>query len=265
MDATHFDRLAKHLAKRRPADQEPPAAPPAPGAAFDPSKKVPFIFVQTFHEGSVAPKAGADGTFTLVLDRGSGQTLYFSDRPDRIVGAAPTPEFLAGFDFSPDDPPNAALVVDDGQGGTNIAVVELTNPRADPAGTGVTYDAQVLADWEQNLDLGISEAPTDLSALPASFGPAHLVIDDCPDKDIECWWYRYARCSPASCIHGRDYYKVATISPHAGTCYNFPDCDPCEPYGHNRPYRDAPNEYWDKKCRETYPDPCQSGWCYALW
>jgi len=36
------------------------------------------------------------------------------------------------------------LVVDDGNGGTEIAVVELTNPLIDPSVPAVTYDVKVL-------------------------------------------------------------------------------------------------------------------------
>ena len=56
---------------------------------------------------------------------GLGQTLYFSDRPDRIVGTSPTSQFLQALGFTPDDPPNAALVLENASGETDIAVVEL--------------------------------------------------------------------------------------------------------------------------------------------
>ena len=43
-----------------------------------------------FQSGTVAPKDGPEGRYTVTLEHGLGQTIYFSDRPDRIVGAAPT-------------------------------------------------------------------------------------------------------------------------------------------------------------------------------
>ena len=80
----------------------------------------------------------------MTLELGLGQTLYFGDRPSRDVGAVPTEQFLQGQGGADDNPPNAALVVDDGNGGTEIAVVELTNPLIDPSVPAVTYDVKVL-------------------------------------------------------------------------------------------------------------------------
>ena len=37
-------------------------------------------------------------------------TIYFSDRPERIFGDLPTQEFLDTLGFTPDFPPNAALI-----------------------------------------------------------------------------------------------------------------------------------------------------------
>ena len=37
----------------------------------------------------------------------------------------------------------------------------------------------MLAEWEDALGVGFTEAPADLAALAPSFGAAHLFIDDC--------------------------------------------------------------------------------------
>jgi hypothetical protein len=67
-----------------------------PGALpiAEPNEHVSFMFMQTFGSGSI--DAATDGVPTLVLvaDHLAGQTLYFSDRPERIVGMVPTEEFL---------------------------------------------------------------------------------------------------------------------------------------------------------------------------
>ncbi len=133
-------------------------------------EKTPYLFVQSFEGGSIAPKAGEDGTFTVTLNHGLGQTLYFADRPSRDVGAVPTEQFLQGLGFQADNPPNAAIVVDDGNGGTDIAVVELTNPLIDPTVPAVIYDIKVLENWEDTTELGLQEGPADLSNLAESFG-----------------------------------------------------------------------------------------------
>jgi hypothetical protein len=190
------------------------ATPPAGAAAA--GQKVRYLFVQSFQAGSIEPKAGADGTYTLKLDHGLGQTVYFSDRPERIVGATPTADFLKGFGFSPKDPPNAALVLEVGPGDEDIAVLELTNPRYDEGTKTATYDAKALADWEKTLALGFSEQPKDLARLAPAFGAAHLFIDDCPDIQLNCY----------------DVNNPSTIvgTTMAGTCYQVwpPGCLLCE-------------------------------------
>ena len=104
-----------------------------------------MMFVQTFKRGSVARRDGHDARYTVTLQDGVGATIFFSDRPDRIVGTTPTDQFLDGLGFLEDNPPNAAMVVETAPGETDIAVVELFNPVYDPETFGVTYDVEVLA------------------------------------------------------------------------------------------------------------------------
>jgi hypothetical protein len=199
MDATRFDTIARFFADRRLSRRRmvakggtglaagalaatglssAHAQEATPAAA---GEKVEFLFVQSFQSGTVAPKAGEEGTYTLTLAQGLGQTIFFSDRPQRIVGAAPTADFLAGLGFPPDNPPNAALVLAANPGDEGIAVLEVANPIYDEATHTATYDVTVLAEWERTLELGFNEVPTDLAQLAPSFGAAHLFIDDCPD------------------------------------------------------------------------------------
>src|SRR5829696_1762143 len=125
MATRRFDTIAKLFAQRKASK---PYAQEATPAATSDGEKIPYLFVQSFAGGSIAPKAGEEGAYTVTLEHGLGQTLYFADRPSRDVGAVPTEHFLAGLGFPADNPPNAAIVVDDGDGGTEIAVVELRNP-----------------------------------------------------------------------------------------------------------------------------------------
>ncbi len=80
----------------------------------------------------------------VTLDHGLGQTVYFTDRPERLVGVTPTAQFLADFGLSVGDPPNAALVVEKEDGTTQIAVVELIDPKYDDATDTATYEVAVL-------------------------------------------------------------------------------------------------------------------------
>jgi hypothetical protein len=162
-------------------DATPVASPTADPSAIHPE----FLFLQSFASGTVAPKEGAEGTYTLTLQHGLGQTVYFSDRPERIVGVVPTTTFLDGLGFSPHNPPNAALVIDSDEGAVDIAVVELSNPAYDEATATATYDISVLQDYA-DVDLQFQQAPADLATIAANFGSAHLFIDDCDTLDIAC-------------------------------------------------------------------------------
>jgi hypothetical protein len=239
MDAIHVDRITKLFAGRRLSRRQAltqsgaglaagalaaaglagsaraqDATPPVAGAD---GEKIEYLFVQSFRSGNIAPKEGEDGTFSLTLEQGLGQTIFFSDRPERIVGAAPTAKLLAGLGFPADDPPNAALVVEPGPGETDVAVVELSNPTYDEATHTATYEVTVLQDWEDSLEMGFSKAPADLAALAPTFGAAHLFIDDCPDLTITC------RNGSNGAIAGS--YKAGTCWDGSRVC-----CFPCGGY-----------------------------------
>ncbi|HEV2527138.1 MAG TPA: hypothetical protein VGT61_01640, partial [Thermomicrobiales bacterium] len=139
-----------------PGDMGTPDAMGTPGAS-DAATRTEFLFVQSFQAGSIEPKEGVDGRYTLTLEAGLGQTVYFSDRPERLVGTAPTPQFLDGLGFPENNPPNAALVVETGVGETDIAVVELFAPVYDAATHTATYEVEVLANWETSTELGFTQ------------------------------------------------------------------------------------------------------------
>lgn len=273
MDANRFDSIAKMFADRRLSrrqamvkggtglaagaiaaaglsavaraqDATPAASGAAPNADHGPS----MLFLQSFQQGGITPKAGAAGTYTLTLEQGLGQTIYFSDRPDRIVGAAPTPQFLAGLGFPPDNPPNAALIMETGAGDTDIAVVELLNPRYDDSSHTATYDVTLLKEWERTLDLGFTEPPTDLAQLHPTFGAAHLFIDDCPNHDMFCY------TDPNSPSNS----SVGTIpnSDHDGFCYSWgaAGCYPCTPWFPGYSGRAASHGYWRDQCNQRFAE-----------
>ena len=117
-------------------------------------KIVELLFVQTAHKASLG-----DGRLTL-----SGitpSTLFFSDRPERIVGHIATQRFVDSWGLGQDcfagDPPNAALSLLSGQKEEEIVVV-LRNPRMEK--DGLVYDVEILE-----------------GAQSASGGPCSLFID----------------------------------------------------------------------------------------
>ena len=96
-----------------------------------------ILFVQSATSGSYDGK-------TLTL-KGTPSTIYFSDRPERIVGHMDTGNFVSqwvkGKDSFEADPPNAVLSVL-GEDGVNDSVVELSNPRF--KGNQISYQVKLL-------------------------------------------------------------------------------------------------------------------------
>jgi hypothetical protein len=119
-----------------------------------------LMFVQSAEDLKVD---AAKSTFRLV--KVNQQTMYFSDRPQRIVGHLKMADYLkewtakAGKDNFGADPPNATLsVYEPGKADNTIVVVKLTNPVVD--GADLIYSYKVLN-----------------GTLPASGGPTALFID----------------------------------------------------------------------------------------
>lgn len=136
------------------------AAPRAWAADQGESEKmVEYLFVQNAKEVSLK-----DGVLTLkgVAD----DTLYFSDRPDRIVGRETTKEFVdtwaQGTDSFKENPPNAVLSVLHGAELQDI-VVELKEPRL--KGADLVYAVEVL-DGEKTAKGGICSLFIDVIGRP---------------------------------------------------------------------------------------------------
>ena len=216
------------------AQEATPNAPVASPAAEP--EKTDFLFVQSFGAGSIA--AGDGGNLTLTADHLTGQTLYFSDRPERIVGTVSTERFLGagrdaagtpepGLGFTPADPPNAALVFDSAAGEDtpgDALVVELIDPTYDPATGQATYELRVLAD-ETAVDLTLVAEPVSAAGAIRQFEGASLFIDNCPNGNLYC----------------QNVSNQATylIQSNSGFCYSWSKvcCAPCEGY-----------EYWAQQC-----------------
>lgn len=245
MDAGRFDTLAKGLAgsltrraalgaglagaiaplgmRRAVAQDATPAATPVPTTGQE------FLFVQTAEAGRWEPKPGESGTYLLTLTGAASQTIYFSDRPERIVGTVPVDQFLDVLGFTPANPPNAALVTGHGDD-EEVLVIELLAPAYDPGTDTLTYEARVLEDYQEEGLAFVAARQADID-LPESFGETSLFIDDCPDSDF--WCFRTCLDAPGT-VYG------------VGTCWSYfpPGCFPCDA----------------QLCNETFPecdDACQ--------
>ena len=115
------------------------------------------MFVQT------AQGVASDGA-TLTLRGITPSTLYFSDRPQRVVGHMTTADFVdlwaIGDNSFETDPPNAVLsFLEPGADVPDDAVIVLREPNLDGAGQ-LTYSIEVLE-----------------GTVPAETGPVTLFID----------------------------------------------------------------------------------------
>ena len=113
------------------------ASPAAPASSTAPL----FMIVQIAEDLKVDQAAS-----TLRLVKVGQQTVFFSDRPERIAGHLKMSDYLkewtpaVGKDNFSANPPNAALsVYEPGQADNTLAVVEITNPRIDGADLVYNY------------------------------------------------------------------------------------------------------------------------------
>ncbi len=213
----------------------------SPGELADGDRKE-FLFVQTFHGGSLTPKEGEADVYVLTLTGHAAQTVYFSDRPERIVGTVATPQFLDRLGFTSADPPNAALVAE-AEAGEGIIVLELTAPVLSetfgPDGAlTLTYEARVLAGYAEE-GLAHLAAQQEAAEFPGSFGPASLFIDDCADGTVTCCQPFCNEALECNCAE-----QIGTIGP-IGYCWNWTDLS-CEPCGH------ADRSYWSTQCDQQF-------------
>ncbi len=237
-EAVHYGAAGLAAAGMTAVGQNATAAQDSTPAADGPLEKTQFLFLQSFRSGSIAAKEDGDGEYTVTLEHGLGQTVYFSNRPERIVGAMPTVKFLDALGFSPENPPNAALVVGTDDGEVDIAVLQLMNPAYDEETFTATYDVKVLENYS-NVDMEFHETPADLEAIATPFGSAHLFIDDCADMEVHCRHWN---------ANGYVMTEFAPSLGIRGTCWSWEDlhCNPCF------------SESLRDECYRLYPTYCNN-------
>jgi hypothetical protein len=138
----------------------PIAACSGPALNTSSSEAPQLMFVQSAEDLKVDLAAN-----TLRLVKVNQQTLYFSDRPQRIAGHLKMADYLkewtaqAGKNNFGEDPPNATLsVYEHGQSDNTVVVVEITSPIVDDA--DLIYSYRIIN-----------------GTMPANGGPAALFID----------------------------------------------------------------------------------------
>ena len=119
--------------------------PVAKLATAQPKPAASLLFVQMAQKIDYKKTDASSGVMTL-YDVPT-QTMFFTDRPNRVVGNVPTSAFVSRWttDKGPNgfatNPPNAAVTVFQSDG-AKTAIVELSNPRLD--GNKLSYDVKVL-------------------------------------------------------------------------------------------------------------------------
>lgn len=141
----------------------------AQGATPVTGDDVELLFVQSFTSGAISSVAGDDRAYTLTLAGGLDRTVYFSDRPDRIVGTVATTAFLAALVAASDDPPNAALVADTDDGEI-ILIVELGTGSLDDAAGAAMYEMRLLGEEHDYQTASVRGRELIL-------GEGHLLVD----------------------------------------------------------------------------------------
>ncbi len=149
-----------------------------------------FLFVQLADSGTWSASPDNPDEFILTLFGVPGESIFFSDRPERIVGAVPTAQLLEGLGFTPFNPPNAAVVVRTPEGERDVLVVELYDPVysesfGSDSSTMLTYKAQILDAYHGDGLVSWYDEQDD-PELPTEFTDVSLFIDDCPDLAY-CW------------------------------------------------------------------------------
>jgi hypothetical protein len=132
-----------------------------------------YLFVQEGTSGAFT--AGDDDYFDLALTGVEPRTVYFADRPAADAGSMTTDEFLASFSWTP-TPPNAAVVLRDGDDDSDTIAVTIDQPAYDAAAGTLHYRAKLLAKVEGTR---LSSFGGDLdTSLPGTFNQVALFIDD---------------------------------------------------------------------------------------
>lgn len=202
-----------------------------------------YIFLQEATNGSF--EKDESGNYTLTIKEVVPYTVFFSDRPARDAGFLDMDRFLKAFDFDLINPPNALVMIEDGNESSDAIIVELTLPKYDMANRTLTYTAKVIDDYAFE-----SEWPKDLlyradKAIPEHFGKVAIVIDNKAKLS----------CSNSVVFCGNENKICGSVS--TGCCWSWlgGQCEPCH----------SASTY-DAECKAKYGNNCGytgENHCYA--
>ncbi len=224
-----------------------------PGATTEDAS---FLFVQTASSGTFTanPNAGAtpaaagtpaagpggNAQYLLTLSGHPGETVFFSDRPERVFGEAPTETFLSNLGFGSGNPPNAAISTETADGPDDVLVVELISPEYDQTSGTLTYGVNIQSDYAGQGLAHLKRQQVD-DQLAETLGRTSLFIDDCPDTIVYC-------ATPAEVLA----CAAGGVVQNVGTCWQWLSfsCVVCQS---DYPY-----------CADNYPSWCSDNGCIQL-
>jgi hypothetical protein len=131
------------------------------------------LYTQNTHTGTLEPISGRDDVFTLTLEQPAPDVTVFTDRPVRSASTESVSHFVDQWNqrgFA-QDPPNAALVLDQEPDNADTAIFKLADPSYDSDSGTVSYTATHVTGGTASLPADEHIDP------PPAFGDAHLFID----------------------------------------------------------------------------------------
>lgn len=150
---------------------------------LDQSSEPDFLFVQNAESGILGPIEGEVEKLLLTLNNLSPDTVYFSDRPDRITGQEPNAEIINNFFNDLSTPPNAALQIRNEDGSVDVIAVSLLTAEFNAENQSIDYEVTIIPEdlnfYNNPNDMLVSgEIITDMSIMmPMNFGSNSLFID----------------------------------------------------------------------------------------
>lgn len=165
-----------------------------------------YTFIQQGTGGSFMNDSS--GNYTLTITGVIPYTVAFSDRPARNASFVKMETFITGFNFDPNNPPNAAVMIQGANSDHDVVIVELTSPKYDAEKQTLTYTAKLTKDFAFESKWGSDLIGRADPALPDEFGEVVIAIDDCP-----CVWD--PNCT--SMQHDACWHSIL-CSPSCGGC-----------------------------------------------
>ena len=111
------------------------------------------------------PDRRAGGPYTVTLEQGWAKTIYSPTAPAAMSVRYPRPSSWRAWASPTTTRPTRRCSGDDGKGGTDIAVVELTNPADRPDGPSGDLRRQGAGELGGSTGLGLQEAPATCRTL----------------------------------------------------------------------------------------------------